>query len=258
MLMIYLCIALIFSASTGGKIQGTVIDSKTGKPVADANILVLNTEIGAATDARGNFFILNVLPGRYAVEVSCMGYGPKRIENVIVEYDKAARLAVSLEPTAIELTPVIVTSERPPVSKDMVASTYIVRRHELSYLPFDYTHEFIAFQPAVARTDTALHVRGGRATEVQYIIDNVSIIDPQTGDLAIQISRGVVDEVIFLPGGFDAEYGRAMSGIINMISPYPSAALGMRFHGKTERIIPAYNDFSYENFQSSVHLPVTN
>jgi len=253
--MVYLCIGIILFASTGGKIQGTVTDEKTGEPIADANVLVLNTEVGAATDAGGNFFILNVVPGRYAVEVSCIGYGPKRIENVIVEYDKAARLAVSLEPTAIELTPVIVTSERPPVSKDMVAATYLVGRHELSYLPFDYTHELIAFQPAVARTDTALHVRGGRATEVQYMIDNVSIVDPQTGDLAIQISKGVVDEIIFLPGGFDAEYGRAMSGIINMISSHPSDDLSIRLHGKTERVIPAYNDFSYENFQSAVYVP---
>ncbi|MGB7054065.1 MAG: TonB-dependent receptor, partial [bacterium] len=101
------------------------------------------------------------------------------------------------------------------------------------------------------------HVRGGRATEVQYMIDNVSIIDPQTGDPAIALSKGVVDEIIFLPGGFDVEYGRAMSGIINMITAHPADNLRIKAYGKTEKIMPFYYDFGYENVQSSVHLPVS-
>ncbi|MDH4212272.1 MAG: TonB-dependent receptor, partial [candidate division WOR-3 bacterium] len=140
---------------------------------------------------------------------------------------------------------------------DMVGTTYLIRKTELPYLPVDYTIELVAFQAAVARTDTALHVRGGRATEVQYMIDNVSIIDPQTGDPAITLSQGVVDEVIFLPGGFDAEYGRAMSGIVNMITAHPADNLSTKLYGKTEKIMPTYYDFGYENVQSSIHLPVS-
>ena len=218
---------------------------------------MLDTEIGAATDNEGNFFILNVTPGEYVVEISCIGYGTKRVENVVVEYDKTARLRIVLNPTTIELSPVIVTSERPAVSKDMVGTTYLVRKTEITYLPVDYAVELIAFQAAVARTDTAFHVRGGRATEVQYMIDNIPIIDPQTGDPAITLSKGVVDEVIFLPGGFDAEYGRAMSGIINLITAHPADRLKLRAYAKTERIMPADYDFGYQNLQSSVHLPVS-
>ncbi|UCG30778.1 MAG: TonB-dependent receptor, partial [candidate division WOR-3 bacterium] len=172
-------------------------------------------------------------------------------------YDKTVRLEVSLMPSAIELSPVTVTSERPAVSKDMVGTTYLIRKTELPYLPVDYAIELVAFQAAVARTDTALHVRGGRATEVQYMIDNVSIIDPQTGHTAITLSKGVVDEIIFLPGGFDAEYGRAMSGIINIITAYPAGNLKMKVYGKTEKIMPEYYDFGYQNVQSSIHLPVS-
>lgn len=252
--------SLLFSAflfgSITGKIQGTVTDEKTQEPIPYANVVISNTDMGAATDAEGNFFILNVPPGTYTVEVSYVGYETKKIVDVIVEYNKAARLQVSLMPSSIELSSVTVTSERPAVSKDMVGTTYLVRKAELPYLPVDYTTELVAFQAAVARTDTTLHVRGGRATEVQYMIDNVSIIDPQSGDPVITLSRGVVDEIIFLPGGFDVEYGRAMSGIINMITAHPADNLRMEAYGKTEKIMPRYYDFGYENIQSSIHLPV--
>jgi outer membrane receptor protein involved in Fe transport len=255
--MIGLFLSVILFSSVSGKIQGTVTDEKTLLPIPYANVVVANTEMGAATDADGNFFILNVPTGAYTVEVSYIGYQTKRIVEVVVEYNKTARLEVTLKPSAIELSPVTVTSERPAVSKDMVGTTYLVRRTELSYMPVDYALELVTFQAAVAHTDTALHVRGGRATEVQYMIDNVSIIDPQTGDPAIILSKGVVDEIIFLPGGFDAEYGRAMSGIINMITAHPASDLRMRVYGKTEKIMPTYYDFGYENIQSSIHLPVS-
>ncbi len=255
--MINICVGVILLAAIGGKIQGTVSDEISGQPISNANVLIFGTEIGAATDAGGNFFILNVAPGDYVIEISCLGYGTKRIENVFVEYDKTARLNVTLEPTTIQISPVTVTSERPAVSKEMVGTTYLVRREELSTLPVDYTVDLIAFQASVARRDTALHVRGGRATEVQYMIDNVSIIDPQTGDVAINLTKGVIDEVIFLPGGFNAEYGRAMSGIINMITTHPAEYFSTRIRGKTEMITPDDDEFGYENLQTSVHLPVS-
>ncbi|MGB7055595.1 MAG: TonB-dependent receptor [bacterium] len=254
--MVHLCMGIFLFASMNGKIQGTVSDGKTGEPIVDANVLLLNSDIGAATDNEGNFFILNVAPGDYKLEVSCLGYGTKRIANVTVEYDKTVRLTIPLEPTNIEIAPVTVTSDRPAVSKDMVGTTYLVRKDEISYLPVDYTIDLVAFQAAVARRDTTLHVRGGRATEVQYMIDNVPIMDPQTGDMAINLSKGIIDEVIFLPGGFSAEYGRAMSGIINMITARPADNLSMRVRGKTERIMPPDHDFGYGNLESSVHLPV--
>ncbi len=255
--MVFLCVGAIFLASVAGKIQGTVTDEETGEAIPNANVLVLDTDIGAASDDAGDFFILNVAPGEYDVEVSCVGYGTVRVANVLVEYDKTARLNVSLQPTTIEISPVTVTSERPAVSKEMVGTTYLVRKEDISRLPVDRTTDLIAFQASVARLDTALHVRGGRSTEVQYLIDNVSIIDPQTGNVAINLSKGIIDEVIFLPGGFNAEYGRAMSGIINMITSRPADYLSTRARGKTERIMPDDQDFGYGNLQTSLHLPIS-
>lgn len=250
-------LAIFIFNGIAGKIQGIVKDEDTGQPIPYADVVILNTDLGAATDENGNFYILNVLRGKYTIEASCIGYQSKRIENVIVEIDQTARLKISLKPTTIEMVPVVVTSEMPDVKKDMVGSVYVVKKEAITYLPVDYTTNLVNFQPSVANFDTAIHVRGGRATEVQYMIDNVSITDPQTGELAIHTAKDILDELIFLPGGFSAEYGRAMSGLINLITVYPSDQLQFKVFTKTEKIMPRYYDFGYENYQSSIHLPIS-
>jgi len=250
-----LILTFFMFSGISGKIQGSVVDADTKEPLPYVNVIIQETEMGTATDEDGYFYILNVAPGTYTIEVSCVGYQTKRIENVVVEFNRTARLEVELTQTPIEISPVTVTSKMPAVKKDYVGATYIVRKTELPHLPFDYTAELVSFQAGVAHSDTAIHVRGGRATEVQYMIDNVPIVDPQTGDLAINISKGIVDEIIFLPGGFDAEYGRAMSGVINLISVHPEDRLKLSAYAKTEKIMPFYYDFGYQNYRSSIHLP---
>lgn len=251
-----LLVTFLFNGLTG-KILGSVQNEDTGEPVPFVSVRILNTELGTAADEAGSFYFLNVHPGIYALEISSIGYQIKTVENIIVEIDQTYRLKITLKPATIDLAPIIVVGETPTIKKDMVATTYYIRKQEIRNLPFDYIANIISFQPSVANVDTALHVRGGRATEVLYMIDNVSIIDPQTGDPAINISKGVIDEVIFLPGGFDAEYGRAMSGVVNLITEHPKDKLNGRLFGKTETMMPSYYNFGYQDYNASLHLPMT-
>jgi hypothetical protein len=197
--MLSVVLTILIFNGISGKIQGVVIDEATNAPIPYVNVVILNTELGTATDQDGTFFILNVLPSIYTVEISCVGYQTQQIKDVIVEIDQTARLKIILTQAPIEMEPITIISKTPFVKKDMTGTTYIVRKDELAALPIDYTISLIAFQPSVANLDTALYVRGGRATEVLYMIDNVSIIDPQTGDPAINISKGIIDEIIFMP-----------------------------------------------------------
>jgi outer membrane receptor protein involved in Fe transport len=257
MAMAYFCLLITLLTAASGKIQGTVTDANSGEPIPSANVTVWNTAMGTATDENGSFFILNVPPGMYRIEISYIGYQTKLVDSVSVEYNQIARLMVDLKQTAVEIPPIIVTNELPVVTKDMVGTTYIVRKSELAYLPVDYAASAIVFQPSVVHSDTAIHVRGGRATEVLYLVDNVSVIDPQTGDPTAYVSKASVNEVIFLPGGFDAEYGGAMSGVINLLTVHPGNNIEGNLHAKTETIMPFYYDFGYTNYQFATHLPVS-
>ena len=251
-----LIVVILFSTS-GGKIQGTVRDADSGEPVPYANVVIQGSQIGTQTSAEGEFFVVNIESGAYALEVSSVGYQTTILSGVFVETSQITRLEVTLQQSPVQIPAVTVVGESPSVSKEMTGTTYIIRKKELEALPVDYAIDFIAFQPSVARFDTALHVRGGRATEVLYLVDNVSIIDPHTGDPVIGIPKGVVNEVIFLPGGFDVEYGRAMSGVVNLISEHPGEEISATVFHKTETIMPFYYDFGYQNHQAAIRMPVS-
>ena len=243
-------------AGLGGKIQGTVYDTDTREPIPYVDIIIVGTELGTTTDNNGRFYFLNVPVGKYTLEFSHIAYQKTRIKDVLVQIGQTARLKVKMKSGIIEVEPLDVVAERPLVKKDMVGTTYIIRKKELSFLPVDQPSEMVKFQPAVVNFDSAIHVRGGRATEVDYMIDGVSIIDPQSGEPVINVSKNIMDEVIFLPGNFDAEYGRAMSGIINIITKYPGSHLGGEFQTRGEISSPYCYNFGYQNFHSLIHLPV--
>ena len=62
-----------------------------------------------------------------------------------------------------------------------------------------------------------LHIRGGRSNEVGYYIDGVSVANPFfTNGLAVSISNKALEEMKVVSGAFNAEYGNAMSGIVNL------------------------------------------
>lgn len=63
-IMIHMSFYTVF-AQSAGKISGTVTDVQTKEPLISANVMILGTSLGAATDVEGNFYILNVPAGKY-------------------------------------------------------------------------------------------------------------------------------------------------------------------------------------------------
>lgn len=253
-----LLMALTFApAGETGKIAGRVTDAGTGAGLPAASVIVQGQGLGAATDDNGNFIILNAPAGVFRVEASMIGYRAMTVTDVRVESDRTARVDFRLVETAVEMPGVVVRSERPMVSKEMVAARYAVRQDQIMFLPGDRLSELVVFSAGVARTESTFHVRGGRANEVDYMIDGISVVDPLNGEFGIELSRGVADEVVFLPGGFSAEYGRAMSGVINMLTVSPRERLGAGYRVKTEELMPEYYNFGYTDQGLQVHLPAS-
>ena len=240
-----------------GKIAGRVVDG-AGQVLVSANVVVADHALGAASDANGFYVILSVPVGTYVVEASMIGYRTVSVTDVRVEPDRTARVDFRLTASAINLPGVTVRAEKPMVSKDVVSARYSIPAREIGFLPAEYLQGGMAvFSPGVARTESSYHVRGGRATEVDYRIDGVSVVDPLSGEFGIELSRSAADEVIFMPGGFLAEYGRAMSGVVNLITAYPKAEPSAAYRIRSEKPMPYYYDFGYTDQALQAHLPVT-
>jgi outer membrane receptor protein involved in Fe transport len=218
---------LLFGAEYG-KIAGKVRDAETGEPLVGADVIVEGTELGAATDEKGEFVILYVPAGTYSVTASYLGYDPFTYTQVIVNADQTTTLNFRLKPTVIEVEKVTVVAERPPIVISQTQSGHSVTGQDISKLPVTTINQVVTLQAGVSTSNLGTHVRGGRAEEITYYVDGIMTKVPHTGLPSTQVSASAVEEVTVVTGGFDAEYGDALSGIINVVTkeggPKPSGS----------------------------------
>lgn len=218
-ILFFLCLmpGLLFAGVTG-KITGRITDSGTKEPLLGVNIVVMNSNYGASTDENGNFVILNIPPGTYDVKISYVGYNPVVIHDVKVLVDRNTSLTRSLEATTLEMDEMVVEAERPMIQKDLTSTMSVISRENIEALPVANFTELLSMQAGVVGSGDNLHVRGGRSNEVAYMVDGMYVQDPLLGGLATNISNDAIEEMSLLSGTFNAEYGNALSGIVNIVT----------------------------------------
>jgi len=201
-----------------GKIAGRVTDP-SGSEIAGANILLEGTYLGTASDLDGRYFIIAIPPGRYTLLASTIGYRGERIEEIVVASGQTTTVNLTLEPSAVELEPVTVIYRRKPVELQETSQRITVEGEVVRQMPVNRADEMILYQAGVAVDATGTpHIRGGRAGELGYIIDGMRISDPLYGESSAQIAREGLQEMQLLTGTFSAEYGEAMSGVVNIVT----------------------------------------
>ena len=216
--ILFLLVALTYAGNTG-KIVGVVVDSQTGEALLGANIIIEGTTMGAATDIDGYFIILNVPPGKYTVECIMLGYATQRIENVTVQSDQTTQLQIQLSEETLELgEKITAVADRPLIQKDLTASKTITTAEEIEALPVETFTQVMLTQAGITQgADGAIHIKGGRSDEVSYLVDGISVANPyNTNGLAISVANNAIQEMSVVSGAFNAEYGNAMSGIVNL------------------------------------------
>ncbi|MFQ6617122.1 MAG: carboxypeptidase-like regulatory domain-containing protein [Fidelibacterota bacterium] len=222
--LFFLSLILLFTtnlnAGTTGKITGKVVDVRTGQPLIGCNIVIEKTYMGAATDMEGRYIIMNVPPGIYTLRASMMGYKELRVERVRVSMDHTTEINFALEPTVLEIAETItVVAERPLVKMDMTSSLTSVESEEIESLPVQEMSDVLELQAGLVKDPLGgLHVRGGRSGEVAYWINGVAATDVYSGNLGVEVENAVIEELQVVSGTFNAEYGQAMSAIVNIIT----------------------------------------
>lgn len=219
--VLFLCFVLVGDLfASSGKITGKVLDKDTGEPLPFVNVMIDGTTMGAATDMNGIYTILNVPPGVYSITASLVGYVKSTVKDVRVNVDFTTRLDFQLSSGSIDLPPVIVQGERNPlIRQDLTNPTVAITSETISELPVDQISDIIKLQAGVTvGNDGALHFRGGYSNEVAYTINGVSINDPYGNSRSVGIATNAVQEVSVSTGTFSAEYGNALSGVVNYVT----------------------------------------
>jgi len=205
-----------------GKISGKVLDADTGEPLIGANLILLNTNLGAATDIDGNYFILNITPGTHNVKVSYVGYAPKTIQGVRIVANLTYELNVDLS-TDFTL-PEIVVEDTKFFEAKSTNTVKVIDGDMISRLPVKGVTNIVGLQSGVVIQEgsggvdgnATINVRGGRASEVLFIIDGVPQTNVFNGVNRSQVSDDAIAQISFQVGGYEAKYGQAQSGIVNI------------------------------------------
>ena len=205
-------------AGTTGKISGKVVD-ENNQPLIGCNIIVKGTSLGAATNIKGEYFILNIPPGKYDLTASMIGYGTVTVEGTLVMVDLTAKTNFFLKPETIEGDVITVTAEKPTVRLDQTSMSAVVSSEDIENLPVTDVGDVIELQAGIVRDPNGgFHVRGGRSSEVSFWVDGVATTDSYDGSSGLEIENAGIQEVQVISGTFNAEYGQAMSGIVNVVT----------------------------------------
>ena len=206
-------------AGVTGKIAGKVTDFQTGEELIGINVLVEGTTIGAATSIDGTYIINNIEPGVYTLIFSGVGYQKQKVTEVRVSSDFTTRIDVQLSSEAISLETIVVEAKNPMIRKDLTSSKTVVDEGQIQSLPVESLEQVLTLQAGITKgADNAIHIRGGRSTEVAYNVNGVSTINPFNFSKTVSISTNAVQELSVVSGTFNAEYGNALSGIVNTVT----------------------------------------
>ena len=219
LLALFLLVALphgLAFAGTTGRLAGTLTDKKK-QPLAGVNVAIPMARTGAITDAEGRFSILNVPTGGYDVRLSLIGYQPVMVQNVLISADNTTRLDRVLEEAPLPMEEIVVSARRPVVDLEQTSSMASIPREEIDRLPVQELQEIVGLQAGVVGTGADLHFRGGRVGEVQYQVDGVSVNNSYDNKSTLRLDRSLLEEVQVISGTFDAEYGQALSGVVNAV-----------------------------------------
>lgn len=242
----------VSQAGTTGKIAGKVTDSATGEELAGANVFIQGTNFGAAADLDGNFVIIGIPPGKYEVIASYISYRDKHFKDIRVNIDKTTKLEISLDPETLELDEeIVVFAERTLVKKDLTSTEATIDNETLEVLPVENMSEVVNLQAGVVDG----HFRGGRTGEVLYMINGIPVNDVYSGTNTIEIQNSSIQEINIISGTFNAEYGQAMSGVVNVVTKEGGRNLTFDLNAYTGSIATANDDiFWNENYSPFYNL----
>lgn len=266
-LLLAFTIPVLVLGQTTGKISGVVTDKNTGEPLPGVNITIEETYLGAATDIDGYYIILNVPVGDHNVKLTYVGYKDVIVQNVHVSADLTTTLNQQLEAGALELEEAItVTAERPLVEPSATNTNIITSAEEIQQMPFRDLESVASLTAGVLKRDNerVMNIRGGRDAESVIYIDGVLINDPYNNAVRVDLPTTAIEEMSVQTGGFNAEYGESMSGIIVTTTKSGTQNYSAAFDVLTDEFLSSSDkdfglgtySYGYNEYNGSVSGPI--
>lgn len=239
-IILMIIFAGLLHAGTTGKIRGIVKDAANGEPLPGANVLIthvwnegietpFSSNMGAAAGMTGDYVILQVPPGMYSVTATMMGYTKNVKQKVRVSVDRSTRLEFILKTEVLDLGgEVVVEAIRDVIQLDVASTETYISDEQIQNTPFaNRIEDVLGLQSGVSGNiiEGEIKIREGEAMEVGFLLDGMDMVDQKFNRPVMSIQTGTVKEIKIMRNGFNAEYGRSRSGVINVITKNPQDRL---------------------------------
>ncbi len=209
-----LSVSATLFAGISGTISGHVSDGSSGEALPGVQVIINGSDRGAVCDASGIFILVNIPPGHYDLRFEMIGYAKQIVTGVPVIIDLQTQIDVELELATLSGQTVIVESKTKDLTRQITSTTRFISPEQLNNMPVQNYQELVEAQPGVA----AGHVRGGRKTELVYLVDGIPIQNIVDGKIGTELPNTAIIDISVQTGGFTAEYGNAMSGVVNILT----------------------------------------
>ena len=228
---LFVFLFFIFISAYGAQtysVKGVVTSRATGEGLPFVSMGIWNTPMGTMTDSLGNYFIGNLSPGMYRIQVSSVGYKTYvSPEFRISSYDYT--LDIALEESQVALSEVSVVAAPFRSSIESPIAMRVIGVQEIEKSPganrdiSKVVNSFLGVASAVGngyRND--LMIRGGGPSENKFFLDGVEI--PNINHFSTQGASGgpvgiidadLIREVNFYTGAFPVSRGNALSSVFD-------------------------------------------
>ena len=264
LIMLLLVSIIPLSAGSTGKIRGRIIDTESKQPLVGVNIYLSGTAIGTASNGEGSYLIINVPAATYTVVVSYVGYKTIKMNDVVINADRTTTLDFDMNVAAVEGEEVIVEAKRPVIVKDQTATTTTVESATINNMPVNNITDVLSTMAGVLEqhggnyiVGGGYHFRGGRAGEITYLVDGFVVEDALYGDMGLDISRNAISEISMITGAFNAEYGEATSGVINIVTKEGKSDYSWNLRGVSDLLLnPSYHNQGLSRMEATFSGPL--
>ncbi|MCF7905336.1 MAG: TonB-dependent receptor, partial [Candidatus Marinimicrobia bacterium] len=204
--------------STRGKVEGRIFDAESKDPLIGVNVIIEGTGFGASTDINGEYFIANVNAGSYTIKAMMIGYSTVTVQEVRVVPDITTSIDIEMSMSSIEMQEVVKIAERPVIEMDKTASSRTLSNRELTDQPSSTFNDVLQTLPSIDFENGEMRFRGRDISEVSFLIDGMRVQNPMDKTPFTNYNLSAIQEVEVITGSFNAEYGQAMSGVVNVIT----------------------------------------
>jgi len=239
-----LLIAVLTVATVGfgqdyGNVKGKVVDVHTGKPLPNANVVLVGTQQGAATDLNGDFIINRVPVGEYQLRVTYIGYEAVN-KSINVQSNENIWVQFELREDFFQTRQVVVTATRTEkLMEDVPVVTEIVTREEIEEKGAEDVSEILEDRPGITiesgtTGNKFLYMNGVDSRRLLILVDNVPLAGKLNNRIQLNlIDADKIDHVEIVKGPGSALYGNdAMGGVINIITRDYSENFKIRANGR--------------------------